>query len=54
MAGSLPLIIRQGVSHLRTSMIPRVVPMDSEASVSIFSESDGEQTSDILPARRKF
>ena len=40
---SLLLIIRQGVSHLGTSMRPHVAQMVSEASVSIFSESDGEQ-----------
>ena len=43
MAGLLLLIIHQAVSHLHTSMIPRVAQMESEASASIFLESDGEQ-----------
>ena len=38
--------------HLGTSTRPHVANMESEASVSIFSESDGEQVIDILPGNK--
>ena len=51
MAGSLVLCIRQGVSHLGTSMRSRAHQMEFEAIVSIFSDSDGEQAN-ILCANK--
>ena len=50
MVGSLLLIIHGvcfGVSHLGTSMRLSVAQMESEASVSIFSESDDEQANKV-------